>query len=347
MTTIILCGGSGTRLWPLSRVANPKQFAHILPGGSLFEGAVKRNQKPGSGFIVAANVAQSSLAASQLDALGIAEYGLMIEPVGRNTAPAIALACMMLAKDEVVLVVPSDHRIRGLKEYAKAVSRATELAKEGRLVTFGISPSYAETGYGYIETEGERVLSFKEKPDEETAKGYLASGRYYWNSGMFCFKAGTFLSELEAHSPTVFAAAKKAYEQAPSKAPLKPAKAKMEAIPSISIDYAVMEKSSLISCVPCPKEMGWSDLGSYDALYDELIGDVPDGGNATLGEPEPIAVSSTGNLVISSGKRVVLVDVEGLVVVETADAVLVAKRGSTQMVKDAVEKIKSVEMGLL
>lgn len=347
MTTIILCGGSGTRLWPLSRVAMPKQFAHILPGGSLFEGAVKRNQELGSGFIVAANEAQSSLAGSQLNGLGITDYGLMVEPVGRNTAPAIALACMMLAPSEIVLVVPSDHLIRGQNEYSKAVSRATELAQTGRLVTFGIEASYAETGYGYIETEGESVLSFKEKPDEETAKGYLASGRYYWNSGMFCFKAGTFLSELEAHSPAVFNAAKNAYDRAPSKAPLKPARADMEAIPSISIDYAVMEKSSLISCVACPTAMGWSDLGSYDALYDELKGNVPDGGNATLGDVEPIAISSTGNLVITSGKRVVLVDVEGLVVVETADAVLVARRGSTQMVKDAVEMIKIVETGLL
>jgi len=344
MTTIILCGGSGTRLWPLSRAAMPKQFAAIVPGGSLFEGAVRRNLELGSGFIVAANEGQTSLAHAQLSGLGVAGYGSMVEPVGRNTAPAIALACMMLPTEEIVFVAPSDHLVRGLSEYRAAVRRGAELAKSGRLVTFGIAPSYAETGYGYIESDGETVLSFKEKPDAQTAARYVASGRYSWNSGMFCFRAGTFLAELKEHSPEVHAACRTAYECAPSKTPLRPTKDDMAAIPSISVDYAVMEKSTKVSCVTCPPEMLWSDLGSYDALYGELC---PSSGNAMVGSPEPVLVESGGNLVISSGKRIVLVDVQDLVVVDTPDAILVARRGSTQKVKDAVDTLKKIEPGLL
>jgi len=348
MTTIILCGGSGTRLWPLSRAALPKQFAAIVPGGSLFEGAVRRNLDLGSGFLVAANEGQTLLAETQLAGLGVTGYGSMVEPVGRNTAPAIALACMMLPPEEIVFVAPSDHLVRGLPEYRAAVRRGAELAKAGRLVTFGIAPTYAETGYGYIETDGETVLSFKEKPDAETAARYLASGRYSWNSGMFCFRAGTFLSELRAHAPEVHAACLAAWERAPSKSPLRPTKDDMAAIPSISVDYAVMEKSRLVSCVTCPPEMLWSDLGSYDALYGELC--PPAGSpsrNAVVGTPEPVSVQSNGNLVISAGKRIVLVDVQDLVVVDTPDAILVARRGSTQKVKDAVDALKGTDPGLL
>lgn len=344
MTTIILCGGSGTRLWPLSRATMPKQFAAIVPGGSLFEGAVRRGLELGSGFLVAANEGQTSLAQSQLAGLGITDYGSMVEPVGRNTAPAIALACMMLPPDEVVFVAPSDHLIRGLSEYRAVVGRGADLARSGRLVTFGIAPTYAETGYGYIESDGETVVSFKEKPDAETAARYVASGRYSWNSGMFCFRAGTFLAELEEHSPEVYAACLVAYERAPSKSPLKPTKEDMAAIPSISVDYAVMEKSKRVSCATCPPEMRWSDLGSYDALYDELC---PPSGNAMTGTPEPVLVQSNGNLVISSGKRIVLVDVQDLVVVDTPGAILVARRGSTQKVKDAVDALRGTDPGLL
>jgi len=353
LTTIILCGGAGTRLWPLSRKALPKQFAALLPGGSLFQGAVRRALALGSRVMVAANEGQSSVSAEQLAALGVREYGSMVEPVGRNTAPAIALACMALDPGEVVLVAPSDHLIRGLPEYLAAATRGTELAKQGRIVTFGIEPSYAETGYGYIEADGEDVRSFKEKPDAETAARYVASGRYYWNSGMFCFAAGTFLSELERHAPEVYAACRAAYDRAPCKAPLRPAAEDMAAIPSISVDYAVMEKSDRVSCVPCPASMGWSDLGSYDALYGELCPQNGDGGSvegqssATVGSPEPVLVASSGNLVYSSGRRVVLVGVEDLVVVDTPDALLVTKRGDTQRVKYAVEALKKVDPRLL
>ena len=270
---------------------------------------------------------------------------LMIEPVGRNTAPAIALSCLMLPRDEIVLVAPSDHLIGGLEGYRAVVARGTELAQTGRLVTFGIAPAFPETGYGYIETDGERVVSFKEKPDAETAKRYVAEGRYYWNSGMFCFTAGTFLDELQRRAPDVHAACVAAYARATSKKPLRPTLADMSAIPSISVDYAVMEKSDRVSCVLCPPSLGWSDLGSYDALYDELCPRGTSG--VVIGTPEPVSVESSGNLVIASGKRIVLVGVEDLVVVDTPDALLIARRGSTQKVKDAVDALKALEPGLL
>jgi len=359
MTTIILCGGAGTRLWPASRAAMPKQFAPLLPGGTLFEEAVRRN-RPGR-FIIASNAVQATLAESQLAGLGVprTDYRLVVEPAARNTAPAIALAALACEPGETLLVVPSDHVIRGVKEFRDAVERAAALAATGRLVTFGIRPAYAETGYGYIETSGERVISFKEKPDRATAERYLASGNYLWNSGMFCFTAGTFISELERHAPELLAAARAAYERAPSKSPLSPSKDDMLALPSISVDYAVMEKSDRVACVPCPEALGWSDLGSYDALYDELRGQsskldegqslknsdayLDDEGNAALGPLAPVAAKARGNLVLSSGRRVVLAGVDDLVVVETADAVLVTRRGATQTVKDAVEALKKVD----
>jgi mannose-1-phosphate guanylyltransferase len=345
MTTIILCGGSGTRLWPLSRAAKPKQFASIVPGASLFEGAVSRNLALGSGFVIAANEGQRLQAQAQLAGLGIQDYGAMIEPVGRNTAPAIALACMMLPRDEVVLVAPSDHLIGGLDDYRAVVERGIELALAGRLVTFGIAPAYPETGYGYIETDGERVVSFKEKPDAQTARRYVEAGQYYWNSGMFCFKAGVFLDELHRHAPAVYSACIAAYDGATTKKPLRPTVDGMTAIPSISVDYAIMEKSDRVSCVLCPPSLGWSDLGSYDALYDELC--PQDASGATIGSPEPVSIDSAGNLVIASGKRIVLVGVEDLVIVDTPDALLVARRGSTQKVKDAVDALKIMDPGLL
>ncbi|GAB1431725.1 hypothetical protein MASR2M29_03500 [Spirochaetota bacterium] len=373
MTNIVLCGGAGTRLWPLSKAGMPKQFAKILPEETLFEATIKRNS-PGS-FIIASNAEQSELARSQLAGLGIDDYRLVIEAAARNTAPAIALAAMMVAPEETLLVVPSDHLIKGVSEYRSAIKKGTELAGQNWLVTFGIKPGYPETGYGYIELERDstnsfKVKSFKEKPDLPTAEHYVASGRYFWNSGMFCFKAGVFLEELEALSPEVFFAVKSAFDKAPSKNPLKPDKKDMLEIPGISIDYAVMEKSSRVVCVPCPESLDWSDLGSYDALYDELNrssvptdyngdralfhGDraisepaakLPE--NLTLGSVEPVIAKGSGNLVFASSRRVVLAGVDDLIVVETENEVLISRRGNSQSVKDVVEILKTLDPGAL
>lgn len=350
MTTVILCGGAGTRLWPLSRAAVPKQFARILPGKTLFESAVERNMP--SRLIIASSEGQAALAAAQLKGMGVGDYSQVIEPIGRNTAPAIALAALAVPADEILLVVPSDHLIAGVAEYQVAVLRADTLARSGRLVTFGISPEYPETGYGYIEADGEAVLSFKEKPDAATAERYVKSGRYLWNSGMFCFAAGAYLKELERHSPDVYSASLAAFERASSRKPLAPDISDMSAIPSISVDYAVMEKSDKVACVRCPASMGWSDLGSYDSLYGELrkAGDtakLSGMDNYCLGSGKATFSEATGNLAFTSARRVVISGVDDLIVVDTDDALLIAKRGNSQSVKQAVDALKSIEPGLL
>jgi len=334
MTNLILCGGAGSRLWPLSRQSRPKQFYPLFDGKSIFQETIERNREVAERFYVASNAVQMQLAREQLAATGDAKAAFLVEPVGRNTAPAIALVCLALAPDEVVLVTPSDHRMSRLDEYWRAVKRAQTLAEEGFLVTFGITATYPETGFGYIEADGEVVKSFREKPDLATARRYLDSGRYSWNSGMFVFQAGAFLEELGRQSPDVLAACRKVKSQQPTLE-------EMQAIPSISIDYAVMEKSDRVRMVAC--DPGWSDLGSFDALGDEVGG--PD--NAVLGEPAPVLVDAHNNLVVGSGRKIALVGVEDLMVIDTPDALLIVKRGSSQKVKDVVEVLKKTDAGLL
>jgi mannose-1-phosphate guanylyltransferase len=326
----------------------PKQFARLLPGDSLFEATVKRNLPVAHNVQLACNKDQYYLAANQLHGLGIPGWKTVVEPVGRNTAPAIALACLMLPPEEVLLVSPSDHVIANKGAYIAAVERAIKLAVGGKLVTFGIKPLFPETGFGYIQTDPvdtERVVSFREKPDEETAKAYLASGNYWWNSGMFCFTAKTFLAELERLSPEVFRAARRAWDNAVNHEPFQPSETDMRAIPAISIDYAVLEKSDRVACVCC--DIGWSDLGSFDALYDHLQSDQTGLSSSDVSENalacgvDPVLVNSRNNLVINGERMVALVDVEDLLVVESHDALLIAKRGSSQKVKEVVDTLKA------
>lgn len=267
----------------------------------------------------------------------------VLEPVGRNTAPAIALACFILPPEEVLLVTPSDHLIKKQQAYEQAVAKAVDFAQQGYLVTFGIQPHYPETGFGYIEAAGNEVLSFREKPDAATAAAYLASGNYYWNSGMFCFTAGTFLTELKLHSPEVYEAAKAAAAHFNAEDEInEPGYAQMMAIPDISIDYGLMEKSKRVRVVPA--DIGWSDLGSFDALYDEFPKDAF--GNTQ--QPYCLPIDSGNNLVINaSNTELVLLGVENLLVVQTASATLIGKRGSSQDVKKAVDYLKKQDSPLL
>ena len=335
MINIILCGGSGTRLWPLSRSMMPKQFVALFDGESLFQKTVRRNHPLCASRMIVSNTEQYFLARDQyeaLDAGATARY--LLEPVGRNTAPAIALACMDLDPDDVVLVTPSDHLIREEQAYAAAVAEAKGLAEAGALVTFGITPHYPETGFGYIEADGHTVKNFKEKPDAATAQAYLEAGNFYWNSGMFCFKAGVFLDELAAHAPKLHGACLDAYAQRKHDDDMvRIAHERMLAIPEDSIDYAVMEKSRQVKVVPA--DIGWSDLGSFDALYDELPKD-PD--NNTL-NPHHIAIGSEKNLVIAD-RTIATIDVEDLLIVDTDDALLISKKNSSQKVKQVVAELK-------
>jgi len=322
MVNLILCGGSGTRLWPLSRTLMPKQFVKLFNGQSLFQLTVERNSTLCDEQFIVSNSEQYFLAYDQLEELGRSNNRYLLEPIGRNTAPAIALACLSVSPDTVVLVTPSDHLIKNQDAYKAVVKRAELLAEEGFLVTFGITPSYAEIGYGYIEADGENVKSFKEKPDSLTAQSYIDKGNYYWNSGMFCFKAGVFLNELKHYSPQIYEASVSAYNHA--KKDTKDAMVRigydeMLSIPEDSVDYAVMEKSTKVKVVP--SSIDWSDVGSFDALSNELPNDEK-------------------NNFILSHKQVCTIDVEDLIVIDTEDALLISRKGSSQKVKDVVTKLK-------
>lgn len=325
MTNLILCGGSGTRLWPLSRTLMPKQFVKLFDHKSLFQLTIERNSTLCNEQLIVSNSEQYFLALDQLEELKKVNNRYLLEPIGRNTAPAIALACMALDKEEIVLVTPSDHLIKDQVAYEKAIVEAEILAKEGFLVTFGIKPTFAETGFGYIEASGTDVKAFHEKPDFKTAEMYVEAGNYYWNSGMFCFKVGAFLSELEAYAPEIFLTCKQAYENAKSDGMIRILHDDMLCIPEDSIDYAVMEKSQKVKVIP--SHIGWSDVGSFDALCQELDND------------------ESNNFIISP-KHVSLIDVHDLIVIDTEDALLISQKGSSQKVKEIVGRLKKEHVEL-
>ena len=336
MTNIVLCGGSGTRLWPISRTLMPKQFVKLFSNKSLFQLTVERNSKLCKSQFIVSNSEQYFLALDQLEELNKSNNNYLLEPIGRNTAPAIALACMNLSYDEIVLVTPSDHLIKDEIEYEKVLKKAKEFAKDNKLVTFGITPTFAETGFGYIESINEfDVKAFHEKPDFQTATSYLKAGNYYWNSGMFCFKAGVFLDELEKYSPEIYNKSQDAFNNANKNEIIRIKHEDMIAIPEDSIDYAVMEKSDIVKVIP--SNISWSDVGSFDALFEEL---PKDKNNNTKNENH-ISIDSKNNLVYGNDKLIATVDVEDLIIVNTGDALLISKKGSSQKVKKVVEKLKA------
>ncbi len=338
MTNIILCGGSGTRLWPISRTLMPKQFVKLFNNKSLFQLTLQRNSAACDKLFIVSNSEQYFLALDQLEEISKIknnETKYLLEPIGRNTAPAIALACLALDKDEIVLVTPSDHLVKNEAQYQKILQSAKELAHLDYLVTFGIKPTFAETGFGYIEAEGEDVKAFHEKPDFDTAAAYLKAGNYYWNSGMFCFKAGVFLDELQKHSLRIYEASCSAYKAASASSSLIRIKLEdMQNIPEDSIDYAVMEKSSKVKVVP--SDIDWSDVGSFDALYEEL---PKDGDGNTVNE-KYVQIDSKNNLIYGNERKIATVDIEDLIIVDTGDALLISKKGSSQKVKNIVQKIR-------
>ncbi len=350
MTNIILCGGNGTRLWPISRTLMPKQFVKLFNDKSLFQLTVERNSKVCDSQFIVSNTEQYFLALDQLEELKKINNKYLLEPIGRNTAPAIALACMALEKDEIVLVTPSDHLIKDEVEYKKVLTKAQELASDNFLVTFGITPTFAETGFGYIEADNLDVKAFYEKPDSITAQQYVDAGNYYWNSGMFCFKAGIFLDELKKYSPKIYEMSKIAMGSDPFSDNFKPKSLTvaekgsdplirikhndMINIPEDSIDYAVMEKSDIVKVVP--SNINWSDVGSFDALFEEL---PKDENNNTVNE-KYISIDSKNNLIYGSDRYIATIDIEDCIIVDTSDAILVSKKGSSQKVKQVVSKIK-------
>jgi mannose-1-phosphate guanylyltransferase/mannose-6-phosphate isomerase len=340
---VLLSGGSGTRLWPLSREMYPKQFLPLVDDDTMLQATWKRIAPLASlPPIVVANETHRFLAAEQLRVLDVSNPAILLEPVGRNTAPAIAAAAlqaMATGGDPLLLVLPSDHVIADAQAFRAAVMVASAPAEQGALVTFGIVPTGAETGFGYIQAASgdgvRKVLRFVEKPDAATAQGYLDAGGYYWNSGMFLFRASRYLQELERLRPDILAATRTAFAAATRDGDfIRLDKDAFAACPSESIDYAVMEQTD--AAMVLPVDIGWNDVGSWSALWDVAVRDGD--GNACRGDV--IAIDSR-NSYAHARRLVALVGVDDLIVVETDDAVLVAHKDRVQQVKDVVAQLKT------
>ena len=319
MTNVILCGGSGTRLWPLSRTLMPKQFIRLFNEKSLFDLTLRRNVYAQKTIIVC-NEAHYFLALDECGNKKIDKF--ILEPFGKNTAAAITFAALCCDEDEILLVTPSDHLIEDETEYKKALLIAQSYANQGFLVTFGIKPNEPNTGYGYIKADKNGdVERFIEKPNLETATKFIKEGGYYFNSGMFCFKAGVFLSEMKKYAPSIVKDVTAAIEGSANEPNLlKISPNFMDKIEDISIDYALMQKSLNIKMVPL--DAGWSDMGSFDELSKKI-----------KNEGESLQIGASENFILPK-KPTALVDVQHLIVVDTKDALLIAKKGSSQKVKE-------------
>ncbi|MEP0714127.1 sugar phosphate nucleotidyltransferase [Algoriphagus sp.] len=326
---VVLSGGVGSRLWPLSRKSQPKQYLPIFEGETLFQKTVHRNKEFCDQVMVVGNCDNYLLSRKDLDSAGIHGYIELIEACPRNTAAAIAFAAFATQPEDILFVTPSDHLIESGNDYQLAVARALKLAEEGYVVTFGLKPTKPETGFGYIEANGEEVKSFREKPNLETAEEFLKDGNFYWNSGMFCFQAGVYLKELKAFEPKLYESSKIVYEQA--------IEGKLDfdlsmKIPSISVDYAVMEKTKKIKVVP--SEFAWSDMGSFESIYTYL---------KKKGHP----IDRNGNMVFGSTIHTEFVGLRNTIFIYTNDAVLILKKNKAQDVKKVFEKLELTKPRLI
>lgn len=340
MYGIILAGGSGSRLWPLSRELYPKQLLNINSDKSLLQSTFDRLKHcmPEKNIVSITNIKHSSNVRMQLSEISQAPV-ILSEPTAKNTAPAIVLAAKFIMQksnsDPVILVVPSDHLIIDNDKFLSTVNKGEKLAREGYIVTFGIKPDYPETGYGYINTseklgDGFKVKEFVEKPDLETAEKYLRDGTYFWNSGIFMFKASTLLNEAASHAPVI---AKISEEFDFSKSDEIPF-INFDKMPNISIDYAIMEKSSKIALVKL--ESDWNDLGSWKSIYD--VSKKDENGNVFIGHV--LDKDSKNSFVYASSKLVATVGLEDTIIVETEDAILACKKDQTQNVKHIYDTLK-------
>ena len=345
MKPVVLAGGTGSRLWPKSRAALPKQFLSLTSNSTMLQDTITRlkgtNAEPP---VFICNDAHRFLVAEQLRKKNIEHDGILLEPVGRNTAPAIALAALHATKNEndpVLLVLAADHLIKDQSAFHSAITKAEVLANEGKLVTFGIVPDQAHTGYGYIKAGnvlnvGFEVAEFVEKPELETAKQYVESGDFFWNSGMFMFKASRYIEELGKYHPEMLEICRRAIEtEAPDLDFIRVDSEIFSACPDDSIDYAVMEKTDSAAMVPL--DAGWSDVGSWTSLWETA--DKDDNGNVCVGDT---ILENTNNSYVNAEQRLVsVIGLEDVIVVETKDAVMVAHKDDAQSIKTVVNRLKA------
>jgi mannose-1-phosphate guanylyltransferase len=328
ITHVILTGGVGSRLWPLSRKSQPKQYLDLFDGKSLFEMTVDRNRELVDKVMVVGNADNCHLSRNVMTKTNT-PYIDVIESTPRNTAAAIAFAAFASDPNDILVVTPSDHIIDGTQEYAEAINQAIEKASKGFIVTFGIIPTKPETGYGYIERKGDDVVSFREKPNKTTATDFINKGNFLWNSGMFCFKASVLLEELKVFSPEVYEKSKAAWD--------KNEKGHLDLdlsleIPSISIDYAVMERSKKIKVVP--STFVWSDLGSFESVYDYLV---------SKGHP----IDKNGNMVIGTNTFTSFIGLKNTIFVATDNANLILQKEHSQEVKNIYNALEKQNSDLL
>lgn len=344
---VILSGGSGTRLWPVSTPERPKQLLPLTADETMLQlTAVRTRGFAGASVnrpILVSNAAHADIIDEQLQQSGIDDYQIILEPFGRNTAPAIALAALEAQSDDALLVMPSDHVIDDLPAFHGAIARALPLVAEGWLVTFGIEPDGPETGYGYIQMGQpcgdmvNKVIRFVEKPDVANAERMLAEGNHAWNAGIFLFRADAYLAALEQHQPDMLAAIRTSMDQARRDGThIFPDAGAFHACPSDSIDYAIMEHETQVACVPV--NMGWSDVGSWDSLH--AVSSRCADENAVRGDA--MLLGARNCLVHSDGPRVTLVDVEDLIVVVSQGEIMILKRGESQKVRKVTEALKGI-----
>lgn len=354
MVISILCGGSGTRLWPLSRKLMPKQFAKLIGQDSIFKMTLERNQEilqSNDTLQIITNEQHYFLALDIAQSLDITIHSFILESLAKNTAAALTISALLVAKqnpNEVILTLPSDHIIHDNNAYKDCVYNACEIAKNGNIVTFGITPNSPHTGYGYIQaspsdTKSHEVIAFHEKPDINNAKIYLEKGGYFWNSGMFCYQASVLLHEMQTYAPDIYQACNILLESSLQHSHndfIRLDRQLSAELPDKSIDYALMEKTKKLRMIEA--NFTWNDVGSFESLCEEL----PKDSNNNIMEQSCIAMQSHNNLIMSD-KMVATLGIDDCVIVDTKDALLVAKKGYTQDIKKIVSELESRQSPLI